>query len=522
MRPKLAVVLYTLVLVASLVGVCLADGTVVVGLEAEPTSLDAHQTSDYNSGRAAYPLYNTLPQFVAGSTDIEPGLAKSWNVSEDGLVWTFHLREDVVFHDGTPFNAEAVKFNIERQTDPEHPYHDTGVFPYAGFTFGTVESVEVIDEFTVNIMLKYNFSPFIRNLAISSASMVSPAAVKKYGSDISINPVGTGPFRFVEWEPGVRIVIERNPDYWGEPATLDTLIFRPVINPQGRLAALEAGEVDFIVNPPPEDIERLRTNPDLQVVAELGQHTWYLVFNCQTPPFDNKLVRQAIHYAIDKEAIVEEILKNTGLVAKNPLPPNVWSYTEDVRVYDYDPSEARSLLAQAGFPNGLDVEFWVPETGSGMQQPVEMATAIQAYLAQVGINAKIQTWEWGIYLDKVFQEDYTLIAGMHEMSWIMDNGDPDNLLYVLLSSEQWPPNGFNESFYKNVEVDRLLLRARQISDPEEREKLYVQAQQIICEESPWVWIDHAYETFVMRADMEGFVFQPTQGRLRFENVTFSG
>ncbi|MCS7240683.1 MAG: ABC transporter substrate-binding protein, partial [Candidatus Bipolaricaulota bacterium] len=435
-----------------LASVALGKQVLRIALEAEPTSLDPHQITDYNSIRAAMPMFETLPQFAPGTTEIVPGLAQSWEVSEDGLVYTFYLRKGVNFHDGTPLTAEAVKFNVDRQIDPNHPYHSTGVFAYAEFTFGMVDSVTVLDDFVVQFKLKHPFAPFLRNMAMASAAIISPEAIKRYQADIAINPVGTGPFKFKEWTPGVRIVLERNDNYWGERALLDELVFRPIVNPQSRLAALEAGEVDFIVNPPPEDVARLRENPNLQVVTELGQHTWWIALNCQRPPFNNVLVRQAVHHAIDKNAIVEGILRNTGIVATNPLPPNVWSYTEEVKVYEYNPTLAKQLLAQAGYPNGFTVDFWVPESGSGMQQPIEMATAIQAYLAQVGITARIQTWEWGTYLDKVFQPDYTEVAEMHEMSWIMDNGDPDNFLYILFSSSQWPPAGFNESFYKNERV----------------------------------------------------------------------
>jgi len=519
MRTTWAVVFCTLILASGLVGNCLAVGTLVVALEAEPTSLDPHQLTDYNSVRAAAALFETLTQFKPGTTEIMPGLAESWALSDDGLTYTFHLREGVFFHDGTTFTADDVKFNFERQTDPNHPYYNTGVFGYADFTLGMIDTIDVVDDYTLVLHLKYTFAPFLRNMAMIAAAMVSPESLEEYGADIVVHPVGTGPFQFREWEPGVRLILDRNLTYWGEPATLDTLIFRPIINPQSRLAALETGEVDFMVNPPPEDIERLRNDPNFDVVAKLGQHTWWIVLNCQVPPFDNKLVRQAVHYAVDKKAIVDGILRNTGEVAVNPLPTNVWSYTEDVKIYDYNPQKARDLLAQAGYPNGFEVEFWVPQTGSGMQQPVEMAIAIQAYLAAVGVTANIQTWEWGTYLDKVFGPPAGELPAMHEMSWIMDNGDPDNFLYILLSGEQWPLNGFNESFYKNEEVDRLLREARVELDADKRLPLYEEAQKLICEDSPWIWVDHAYETFVVRAGIQGFVFQPTQGILRFERVT---
>lgn len=179
----------------------------------------------------------------------------------------FYLRKSVLFHDGTPLIAEAVKFNIDWQIDPDHPYHNTGVFAYAEFTFGMVDSVTVLDEFTVQFKLKYPFAPFLRNMAWASAALISPEAIKRYQSDIAINPVGTGPCRFKEWAPGIQIILEHNEGYWGEPAMLDELVFRPIVNPQSRLAALEADEIDFIVNPPPEDVERLRGNPNFQVVA---------------------------------------------------------------------------------------------------------------------------------------------------------------------------------------------------------------------------------------------------------------
>ena len=509
-----------LMLLVGLTGTCIAAGTLVVALEAEPTSLDPHQLTDYNSVRAAAALFETLTQFKPGTTEIMPGLAESWVMSEDGLQYTFYLRHEVLFHDGTAFTADDVKLNFERQTDPNHPYYDTGVFGYAEFTLGMIDSIEVVDDYTLVFDLNYTFPPFLRNLAMLSAAIVSPESLEEYGADIVVHPVGTGPFQFNEWEPGVRVVLDRNAAYWGEPATLDTLIFRPIINPQSRLAALEAGEVDFMVNPPPDDVARLQNDPRFHVEAELGQHTWWIVLNCQIEPFDNKLVRQAVHYAVDKEAIVDGILRNTGEVAVNPLPPSVWSYTEDLTIYDYNPQMARDLLARASYPNGFEVDFWVPESGSGMQQPVEMATAIQAYLAAVGVTANILTWEWGTYLDKVFGPPADELPAMHEMSWIMDNGDPDNFLYILLSGEQWPLDGFNEAFYQNEEVDRLLREARIELDPATRETLYIEAQQLIAEDSPWIWVDHAYETFVMRAGVQGFVFQPTQGVLRFERVVF--
>jgi peptide/nickel transport system substrate-binding protein len=492
-------------------------GTIIVGLQAEPTTLDSQQISDYNSHRAAYGMYDHLLRFKDESTEVEPGLAESWEISDDGIVYTLHLREGVKFHDGTDLNAEAVKFNIERQIDPNHPYHDTGEFPYAEFTWGMVDKIEVADEYTVNITLKEIFAPFLNHLAMHPAAMVSPAAIEEYGRDISIQPVGTGPFKFASWTPGVEVVLEKNLDYWGDPPKIDRVIYRPIIEDQSRLTELEAGGVNFIVNIPPDELARLKGDDRFTVVEQAGMHTWWVAFNHTRAPFDDTRVRQAMNYAVNKQAIVDNILKGTGILAINPLPPVVWSYTDDVQRYDYDPEKAKELLAEAGYPDGFPCVFWIPESGSGMQQPVPMGTAMQADLKAVGIDCEIETFEWGTYLDKVIVPPEDAEFDLMEMSWIGDNGDPDNHLFILLSGEQWPPHGYNMGFYKNDEVDALLQEARTTLDRAKRTELYIQAQKLIAEDPPWIMIDHETQIVVMDKKIKDFKLHPT-GPFRFENV----
>lgn len=492
-------------------------GTIIVGLQAEPVSLDSHQVSDYNTHRAAYGLYDHLLHFKDESTEVEPGLVESWEISDDGLVYTLHLRKGVKFHDGTDFNAEAVKFNIERQIDPNHPYHDTGEFLYAEFTWGMVEKVEVADEYTAKITLKEPFAPFLNHLAMHPAAMVSPAAVEKYGRDFSINPVGTGPFKFASWTPGVEIVLEKNPDYWGELPKIDRVIYRPIIEDQPRLTELEAGGVSFIVNVPPDELARLKGDDRFTVVEQPGMHTWWVAFNHTKAPFNDKRVRQAMNYAVNKKAIVDNILKGTGVLAFNPLPPVVWGYTDDVQRYDYDPEKAKELLAEAGYPDGFSCSFWIPESGSGMQQPVPMGTAIQADLKAVGIDCKIETFEWGTYLDKVIVPPEDAEFDLMEMSWIGDNGDPDNHSYILLSGEQWPPHGYNMGFYKNDEADALMQEARTTFDRAKRTELYNEILKILAEDPPWIIIDHETQIVVMDQKIKNFKLHPT-GPFRFENV----
>lgn len=494
------------------------DNVIVVGLEAEATSLDAHQIADYNSSRAAMELYDQLVQFKDESTELEPDLAEKWDVSDDGLQYTFYLKDGIKFHDGTDFNAEAVKFSIERQIDPNHPFHNTGTYAYADFTFGPVDKVEVVDNLTVKITLKEPFAPFLGNIAMHAASIVSPAAVEKYGEDFTKNPVGTGPFKFVSWNPGVEIILEKNENYFAGAPSVDKLIFKPITEAQTRLAELEAGNIDVMVSIPPDDLKRLKENKNLSIVEQAGMHVWWTAFNTQRAPFDNVKVRQAVNYAINKQAIVDGILQGTGEVANSPLPPTVWSHNPSIENYDYNPEKAKELLEEAGYGDGIEVTYWVPESGSGMQQPQAMAAAIQADLSKVGINVKIQTLEWGAYLDKVFVPADQNEMDMHQMSWIGDNGDPDNFLYILFSSQQWPTAGFNDSYFKNEKVDELLAKARIIKDKQERTALYEEAQKIIMEEAPWIVVDHEKQIIATSSSIKNFKLHPT-GVFRFANVT---
>ena len=492
-------------------------GTIVVGLQAEPTTLDAQQMSDYNTVRAGRNIFDALLHFKDEGTEVEPGLAEKWDISADGLVYTFNLRKGVKFHDGTDFNADAVVFSYERQIDPNHPYHDTGEFPYMEFTFGLVDKIEKMDDFTVKITLKDSFAPFLANMAMHSATIVSPTAVKKYGKDFSKNPVGTGPFKFTSWSPGVEIVVEKNPDYWGGAPNVDKIIYRPIIDDQARMNELEAGGVDFIVNIPPDDLARLKANKAFTTVEQPGLHEWYIVFNCQKPPFDNVKVRQAAIQAVDRKSIVDNILKNTGTLAVNIIPPVLWSYTTDVPQFDYNVEAAKKTLADAGLGNGVSLSFWVPTSGSGMQQPVPMGQAIQADLKKVGIDAKIETFEWGTYLDKTIVEDASTLPEMFEMSWAGDNGDPDNFMYILMSGDQYPPNGFNLGHCKDDKVDAILREARTTVDKTKRTELYVQAQKLLNEAAFWIPVDHETQIVIMKKNIQNFKLHPT-GDFRFKDV----
>lgn len=493
---------------------------VVVAISSEPTSLDEEQISDYNSDRVASELYDTLVRFKDGSLEIEPCLAESWDISADGLTYTFKLRKDVKFHDGTEFNADAVKFNYDRIKDPNSEFYDTGVWAYADVVFDPtiVEGVKVVDPFTVQFNLKTPYAPFINNMAMTQFSIASPTAVAKYGKEYSNNPVGTGAFKFVSWTQGSEVTLEKNADYFGGAPKIDKLIYRFIKDDNVRLNEFEAGSVDFIVDILPDSLMGLKDNPDNTVLEQPGMHTWYVSLNCLVAPFDKVENRQALYYAIDRQSIVDNILQGTSTLANNLMPPTIPSYSDDVPKYEYNPEKAKELLKSAGNPEGFSVDFYVPESGSGMQQADAMAAAIQSDLAKVGIKLNIQKMEWGAYLDKMFQAPDKQDMLMGEMSWLSDNGDPDNFLYVLAGGKsQFPTAGFNSAYYNNDALNKILVEARGELDQAKRDTLYAEAQKIVMTEVPYLVVDHENQIVAMKNKIEGFKLSP-RGFFRFAKV----
>jgi peptide/nickel transport system substrate-binding protein len=489
-------------------------GTLVVGLVAEPVNLDPAQVTDLNSNRVGRRIAETLVTFPEESTQIVPGLAETWTISRDGLRYTFKLRKGIAFHDGSALNAEAVKFSIERQINPEHPFNKLGKYPFANFFFGNVKAVEVVDESTVEFVLKEPRASFLAVLTAGAASIVSPTAVKKLGADYAVQPVGTGPFRFVSWDRGQRVVLEKNPKYWKFPVKVDRVIYRPIVEDQARLTELLTGSLDLIVGTPPDFVGQLESNPKVTLLKQVGAHVWYLGINSQKGPLGDKRVRQALNYAVNKDAIVRDVLKGTGSLSRGPVLPNTWAADSGLKPYPYDPERAKKLLAEAGYPNGFSTTLWVPESGSGMQSPVAMSTVIQSNLKAVGVNVAMQTFEWGAYLAKLRSKEQELFA----LSWMAGNEDPDMVMYPLLHSSQWTPDGPNRALYKNEKFDELLHQARLTTDQAKRADLYRQAQRILVDDPPWIFIDHEIQTAAHSKRVQGFKLHPSFD-LRVETIS---
>jgi len=489
-------------------------GVLIVGQIAEPKALDPAAVTAVNDFRILVNLYEGLVRYAPGTLEVEPHLATDWEISEDGRQYTFTLREGVTFHDGTPFDAEAVVFNFERMLNEDHPYHDTGPFPLA-FFFGAVESVEAVDAQTVAFTLNEPFAPFLSNLAYPTGLLVSPTAVMESGADFGRNPVGTGPFRFAEWRSNEAVVVERNTDYWGDPAGLEAVVFRPITDANTRTAEMLAGGIDMMVEVPPTALSEFQ-GESYTIHEQAGPHVWFLILNLREGPFTEQLVRQAANYAIDKEAIVNDVLEGTAEVAAGPTPPAfAWAYNEELDPYPHDPERARELLAEAGVENP-EVTFYVTEGGSGMLDPVAMGTAIQADLAEVGFDVTIETYEWNTFLGEV-NPGLEGKADMAQMAWMTN--DPDTLPYLALRTEAMPDQGgFNSGYYSNEEVDALLEEARTAADQDRRAELYREMQAIVQEDAPWVFVANWKQNAVTSDRVGNFSLEPSF-LLMLEDVT---
>ena len=490
-------------------------GVLIVGQTAEPKSLDPHTVTALNDFRIAANLYDGLVRYRDGTLEIEPALAESWTVSEDGTVYTFHLRPGITFHDGTAFDAEAVAFNFRRMLEADHPYHDTGPFPLAHF-FAAIREIEVVDPLTVRFRLDAPFAPLLSNLAYPTGFMVSPAAVRKWGKSYGRHPAGTGPFRFTTWDSGIRVVLERNDGYWDGAPALDAVVFRPIYDANTRVTELLAGGIDLVVGIPPDVIPILRDRADFMVHEQAGPHLWFLILNMREAPFSDRRMRLAVNYAIDRRALVEKVLQGTATVATGPVPRAFgWAYDTALDPYPYDPEKARALINEAGYA-GEEIVFAVTQGGSGMLDPVAMATAIQADLAAVGLDVAIESFEWNTYLARV-NRGLEGQAAMAEMAWMTN--DPDTLPYLALRSAAFPEEGgFNSGYYANPEVDRLVEAARRTTDRNERARLYKAIQRIVHEDAPWAVIASWKQNAVTRAGVRGFRLQPSF-LLRFEGVS---
>lgn len=492
--------------------------TLVFGRGNDSTSLDPSRVTEGESFKVTVNVYETLLNFGEKDTTVQPGLAKEWKASEDGLTYTFKLQEGVKFHDGTDFNAEAVVKNFERWANG-----DAEKFPYYSSMFGgfkddperVIESVTAEGDDTVVIKLTRPQAPFLKNIAMSMFAIASPTAFEKGDDQFERNPVGTGPFKFVDWKPNETITIEKFEDYWqkGLPK-LDRVIFKSIPDNSARLNSLIAGEIDLADGINPSDGAKIESDAKLQLFERPSMNVGYLGLTVTRPPFDKKEVRQAMNYAIDKQTIIDTFFEGRANVAKNPMPPSISGYNESIEGYEYNPEKAKELLAAAGLADGFEMELWaMPVPRPYMPDGAKVAEVIQKNLADVGIKANIVSYEWATYLDKASKGE----ADAFMLGWTGDNGDADNFIYVLLDQDNIGSN--NYTYYKNEELHNILIEAQTEVDEEKRNELYKKAQEIIHEEAPWVPLAHSTPLLGASKDLTGFIPHPTGSDL-LSNVEF--
>ncbi|WP_164668144.1 ABC transporter substrate-binding protein [Virgibacillus doumboii] len=484
------------------------EKTLVFGRGADSIQLDPSKVTDGESIYVTNQIYDTLVRYKQDSTEVRPALATEWSTSDDGKVWTFKLRDDVKFHDGTDFTAEDVVFNFER-------WATSGEFIYYGYMFGAteddlggiIESVEATGDYEVKFTLSEPNAPFLQTLAMPPFGIASPEAVEKHGENYFKNPVGTGPFVFEEWVPDDQITVTKNEDYFGEVAKVDKVIFRTIPDNGARFLELQAGSIDLMTGLNPQDIQIAEDDKNLQIIRRPSMNVSYMAMNTSKEgPMSEKLVRQAINLAIDKEELLK-LYEGIGKPAKNPIPPSLWGYNDEIEDYGYDVEEAKALLAEAGYADGFDVTLHtMANPRPYMPQPKVTAQAIKNMLKDVNINVEIVVSDWDTHLTATEN-------GEHDMAflgWTGDNGDPDNFLYVLLDKDNAKVGSAgNIAFYKNDEVHDLLKQAQTEMDQEVRTELYMQAQEIIHEDAPWFPIAHTTPPLAASKKVVDYLPHPT-------------
>ena len=503
--------------------------TLVYCSEGSPENFNPMINTTGTTFDANAPIYDRLVEFKAGSTEVTPALAESWDIAPDGKTFTFHLRHGVkwqsnkTFKPSRDFNAEDVLFSFERQWKDSNPYHKVSGGGYDYFndmSFNKLlASIEAPDPYTVRFTLTEPQAPFLADLAMDFSTIQSKEyadALLKQGKPEQIDqePIGTGPFELQQYQRDSTIRYRRFDGYWGTPAKVDTLVFSINKDPAVRLAKLRANECQIIAYPNLADLPAIKADPALQMMEQPGLNIGYLAFNNQKAPFTDKRVRLAINMAIDKQAILQAVYQGAGQPAKNLIPPTMWSYNNQVQDFAHDPEGAKKLLAEAGFPNGFETDIWaMPVQRPYNPDARRIAELMQSDLAKVGIKAKVVSYEWGEYRKRVQAGEHS----MAELGWTGDNGDPDNFFVPLASCAAARPGGGSASKWCNQDFDALVNKAATLTDQAERTKLYEQAQVIMHQEAPFFLIAHSVVFMPMRKNVVGYKMSPF-GRHEFTTV----
>ena len=499
MKPEISKIFAALLLCGMAAG-AQAAGDVVIAVASTLTTTDPYDANDTLSQAIAKTFYQGLFGFDKDMKLI-PVLAESQSVSADGLTYTIKLKTGIKFHDGTPFNAEAVKVNFDRVTNPENKLKRYNLYK-------NIAKTEAVDATTVRFTLKERFSPFINSLAHPSGVIISPTALAKYGNKgIAQNPVGTGPFKFVEWKTTDYLKAAKWEGYWrkGYPK-VDSITWRPVVDSNTRVAVMQTNEAHFAYPMPPEMVETLAKKASLEITSSPSIVQRYLAMNVLQKPFDNPKVRHALNYAINKDALNKVAFAGYAIPAEGVVPQGV-EYSIKLGPWPYDPAKARALLKEAGYPNGFETTLWSAYNHTTAQKVIQFA---QQQLAQVGIKAQIQALEAGQRVERVesAQDPATAPVRMYYTGWSSSTGEADWALRPLLASESWPPKMYNMSYYKNEKVDANIAKALNTTDKAEKTRLYTEAQELIWKDAPWVFLSTERLISVRARNLSGFHVMP--------------
>ena len=497
--------------------------------EGSPAGFDTAQYTTATDNDAAEPIYNRLVEFERGGTAVHPALATRWEVSDDGLNYTFHLREGVRFHSNkafTPsrdFNADDVLFTFNRMLDKGHPFRQAypTEFPYF-ISMGldkNIARVEKRDPLTVVFTLNAVDAAFIQNLAMSFASILSAEYAEQLlasgrASDINQHPIGTGPFVFQRYQKDSQIRYKGNKDYWApEQVKIDNLVFSINVDPSVRIQKLRRNECQVTLHPRPADLPALKADNKLQVLQQPGFNLGYIAYNTQHPPFDRLEVRQAMDMAVNKTAIIQAVYQDSGQQAVNAMPPTQWSYDESLKDAPYDPEKAKQLLQQAGVKPGTEITLWAMP----VQRPYNpnaklMAEMLQADWSKLGFKVRIVSYEWGEYIKRMKSGEHDIAL----IGWTGDNGDPDNWLGTLYSCDAIGSN--NYSLWCDPQYDSLVKQAKQVTDRTQRTALYQQAQQRLKQQVPITPVAHSTVNQPLSVKVSQFKVSPF-GRNDFSGVS---
>ncbi|MBE6024880.1 MAG: ABC transporter substrate-binding protein [Cellulosilyticum sp.] len=478
--------------------------TLVFAQGAEPRGLDPAYVDDGESSKVIVNVYEGLLAYAKDSTELEPCLAESWEISEDGLNYTFKLRQGVKFHDGTDFNAEAVKINIDRQLPPQR----TEDMPYASFVYADVKDVEVVDDYTVKINLTKKNTAFLANLAMSlAAPIVSPAALEANNGNVNQSPVGTGPYKFVAWSPSEDIVIERNEDYWGEKAKTKNIVFKFIPDNSARIVALKSGEVDMIDGIDSTGVDQIKADGN-EVYNLSGMNINYLAYNTTRAPFDDVKVRTALSKAVNVPELVTALYGEYAETATTILPTFMPGYSKDVKQVEYNPEAAKAELESAGFTGPVKMIVYNNPRPYNARNKA-LAESIQAYWSKIGVEATIEDYDWTTYKDKVVAGDYDVCF----YGWVGDNGDPDNFLNLLCDQNV----SMNVSRLNDAAYNEIIAEGTSTEKGPERDAVYAKAEQYIADLAVWLPISHANNLSAYSPAVQNYSYHPT-GNIFFKDM----